>query len=118
MKKIGIDDWKNVVKKPTIELTLEQLVKDYRNNFLANKTNIGTIKRRNSCIRAMYKVFAKDTTVREIRKLKRTMIPDGEKQGWEIFKSHHASLSRHTINGYLTELKAMFDWARMTERID
>jgi len=118
MKKIGSDDWKKVVKQPQEELTLEQLVKDYRSNFLANKTNKGTIKRRNACIRAMYRVFAEETTVREIRSLKRTMIPDGEKQGWEIFKSHHAHLSRHTINGYLTELKAMFDWARMMERID
>ena len=66
----------------------------------------------------MYKVFAEKTTVRVIHILKRAMIPNGEKQGWEIFKSHHASLNSQTINGYLAELKAMFDWARMNERID
>lgn len=116
MKKIGSDDWKKVVKQPQEEITLSELVEDYRSNFLANKTNLGTVKRRNACIRAMYKVFAEDTTVREIRKLKRTITPDGEKQGWEIFRAYHFHLSRHTINGYLTESKAMFDCACMTER--
>ena len=118
MKKIGSDSWKKIFTKQTSELTLKDLIKDYQQNSLANKTNKGTIKRRNVCIRAMLKVFSEDTYLYEIRKLKRTMILDGEKIGWEIFKSHHAHLSRHTVNGYLTELKVMFDWARETERID
>ena len=111
--KIGSDDWKKIFTVAKQEKTLAEIVRAYTKNFLVNKTNHSTIKRRNTCIGRMYQVFDETTIAANVRNIKRN-----DTLGWQLFKDHYAHLSRHTVNGYLTELRHMFEWAKEMELID
>lgn len=112
-KKIGSDDWKKIYSQAKSQKTLADIEHAYESNFLANKTNFNTIKRRRTAIGRLYQVFPKDTLASTLKHIKHNNA-----LGWQIFKDHYAHLSRHTVNGYLTEISHMFGWAKDTELID
>lgn len=112
-KKIGSDDWKKVYTQTKKEKTIAEVFDSYQKNFLVNKTNHGTIKRRNVAIRSLYRVYEEGTVVSNIRKKKVHGV-----KGWQLYKDFYQHLSRRTVNGYLTEIGHMFRWAKETQVIE
>ena len=111
-KKIGSDDWKRVFIQTKAEITIAGVFESYKKNFLVNKTNHGTIKRRKVAIRSLYRVFKENTTVSNLRNKNVKGV-----QGWQLYKDFYQHLSRRTVNGYLTEIGHMFRWAKETQVI-
>ena len=69
--KIGSNDWKKMFTVAKQEKTLAEIVRAYTKNFLVNKTNHSTIKRRHTCIGRMYQVFDETTIAANVRQTKR-----------------------------------------------
>ena len=112
-------DWQSELHESENPVTIQEIINLHKNNVLANKNNIKTIRTYNAMYNSLLRVFPGDTIVQNIRTMTREI--DGIKvTGWEIYKRHEEIIrgrSRNGIDSYMNDMMIMFNWAHDQEYI-
>ena len=112
-------DWQSELHKSEKPVTIQEIINLHKNNVLANKNNIKTIRTYNAMYNSLLRVFPSDTIAQNIRTMTREI--DGlEVTGWEIYKRHEEVIrgrSRNGIDSYMNDIMIMFNWAYDQEYI-
>ena len=112
-------DWESEMHQAEKPITVQEIIDLHKNNVLANKDNIKTIRTYNTMYNSLLRVFPGDTIVQNIRTMQREI--DGVVVvGWQIYKRHEEIVrgrSRNGIDSYMNDMMIMFRWAYDQEYI-
>ena len=112
-------DWESEMHEVEKPITVQEIIDLHRNNVLANKDNIKTIRTYNTMYNSLLRVFPGNTIVQNLRTLTREI--DGVTVvGWQIYKRHEEIVrgrSRNGIDSYMNDMMIMFRWAHDQEYI-
>ena len=112
-------DWESEMHEAEKPITVQEIIDLHKNNVLANKDNIKTIRTYNTMYNSLLRVFPGDIIVQNLRTMTRE-IAGVKVVGWQIYKRHEEIVrgrSRNGIDSYMNDMMIMFRWAHDQEYI-